>query len=37
MERVPRELQRFDDNGRAVSDKLLDQIQTFLLRAKAEL
>lgn len=37
MERDPRELQRVYDTGRAVAEKQLDQIQTFLLRAKAEL
>ena len=37
MERDPGELQRVDDTGRAVAEKQLDQIQTFLLRAKAEL
>lgn len=37
MERDPRELQRVYDTGRAVAEKQLDQIQTFLLRARAEL
>ena len=36
MERDPRELQRVYDTGRAVAEKQLDQIQRFLVQAKAE-